>query len=330
MNDANAHSPTYRSASRRSASSEASLIGGTWTIRAVTLGIAYALFDLLNREELLSATDGRRTGGPANHPRTGQGGNLRATARLGSRFFGPSTMFFAHDSPAARQRGRFFTSHQSRASTFHGPIAASSTDALTVSYTLSRTGHRLQSPFSLPTDGRRHFQRRFEQESPGRTSARIGAHDTGNERFVFSNGPSSGGVSTGRRRKICFVPPANTAAFWRDVRFSRKANAWAIRNDFSGAQAPIAARMPFYSRFFSSDEIVRGLRPGELGPYAAGAQKWLASGATTYSAVPSRARIFWPGRMPKYRIPLVAGMRKPAGFFDIGSGWATPPLAWAL
>jgi len=63
----------------------------------------------------------------------------------------------------------------------------------------------------------------------------------------------------------------------RDPIFSQ-GNTWAIRTTFSGAGS-YRGEMPFYSRFFSGDEIVRGLRPGELGPYAL-ASKTAGSRAT--------------------------------------------------
>jgi outer membrane protein assembly factor BamA len=105
----------------------------------------------------------------------------------------------------------------------------------------------------------------------------------------------------------------------RDPIFSQ-GNAWAIRTTFRGA-GTYRGEMPFYSRLFSSDEIVRGLRPGELGPYAL-TPKMAASGATTYSAVPAGANLL-AGANAEYRIPFVAGTEG-AGFFDIGSGWLLP------
>ena len=92
-------------------------------------------------------------------------------------------------------------------------------------------------------------------------------------------------------------------------------HAWAFRMKFSGAGS-YRGEMPFYSRFFYSDEIVRGLRPGELGPYA------LTAKTTTYSAAPAGANLVG-GANAEYRIPLSGGTEA-AGFFDLGSGWLVP------
>jgi outer membrane protein assembly factor BamA len=75
--------------------------------------------------------------------------------------------------------------------------------------------------------------------------------------------------------------------------------------------------MPFYSRFFSGDEIVRGLRPGELGPYALTSKT-----AGSYSAAPAGGNLI-AGANAEYRIPLSRGTEA-AGFFDLGSGWLLP------
>ena len=79
--------------------------------------------------------------------------------------------------------------------------------------------------------------------------------------------------------------------------------------------------MPFYARLFSGDELVRGLRPGELGPYAATA-RIAANGATTYSASPSGANLVGAGSA-EYRFPL-AGGTEAAAFFDLGCGLLLP------
>ncbi len=79
--------------------------------------------------------------------------------------------------------------------------------------------------------------------------------------------------------------------------------------------------MPFYARLFPGDELVRGLRPGELGPYAVTART-AANGAPIYSASPSGANLVTAGSA-EYRFPL-AGGTEAAGFFDLGSGLLLP------
>jgi outer membrane protein assembly factor BamA len=79
--------------------------------------------------------------------------------------------------------------------------------------------------------------------------------------------------------------------------------------------------MPFYARLFSSDELVRGLRPGELGPSAVTART-AASGATTYSASSAGANLVTAANA-EYRFPL-AGGTEAAAFLDLGSGLLLP------
>jgi len=79
--------------------------------------------------------------------------------------------------------------------------------------------------------------------------------------------------------------------------------------------------MPLYARFFSGDDFVRGLRPGELGPYETLATV-SPSGATKYSAVPAGADLMAASNL-EYRFPLWRGVEG-AIFFDAGSGLLLP------
>jgi len=79
--------------------------------------------------------------------------------------------------------------------------------------------------------------------------------------------------------------------------------------------------MPFSSRFFTGDEIVRGLRPGELRPTAL-TTKSTASGAAMYSVAPAGANLAG-GTTAEYRVPLRGGTEA-AGFFDLGSSRLLP------
>ncbi len=97
-------------------------------------------------------------------------------------------------------------------------------------------------------------------------------------------------------------------------------HAWAFRTTFSAAGS-YRGEMPFSSRYFSGDEIVRGLRPGELGPEAL-TTKSTASRATMYSVAPAGANLVG-GATAEYRVPLRGGTEV-AGFFDLGSGRLLP------
>jgi outer membrane protein assembly factor BamA len=142
------------------------------------------------------------------------------------------------------------------------------------------------------------------------------AHDTGNERLALSNS-ASGGILGGGENMI--RSSAEFARIVRDPLFSQ-GNAFAFRTTFSGAGS-YRGDMPFYARLFSADEIVRGLRPGELGPDAL-IFKSPNSGAPALSAAPAGANLIG-GANAEYRLPLGGGTEA-AGFFDLGSGWLLP------
>src|SRR5437667_12725311 len=86
--------------------------------------------------------------------------------------------------------------------------------------------------------------------------------------------------------------------------FFAPAGPWAFRTTFSGAGS-YRGDMPFYARLFSGDELVRGLRPGELGPDAVTVTT-SASGGLTYSAAPAGANLVTVSGV-EYRFPLRVG-----------------------
>ncbi len=286
----------------------ASLIGGNGQFGS-TLGIAYTLFDLLNREELLSA---QLEGGPESLQ------IMLGLAKEG--IFGTrASLAFSVFNNVLRPRfasspqGPFFTSHNAG---IHIPwtYAASNTDSLAVSYTLSSatTGYKVLFPST--TTGVTSSDVRTRISS--RTLGAGWTHDTGNEHLTFSNSVSGGVLGGGENMLRSSGEYSRLAG---DPIFSH-GNVWAIRATFSGAGSH-RGEMPLYSRFFSGDEVVRGLRPGELGPYAL-TSKTAGSGATTYSAAPAGGNLI-AGANAEYRIPLSRGTEA-AGFFDLGSGWLLP------
>jgi outer membrane protein assembly factor BamA len=109
------------------------------------------------------------------------------------------------------------------------------------------------------------------------------------------------------------------ARIFRDPVFS-PSNAWAFRTTFSAAGS-YHGEMPFYSRFFSGDEYVRGLRTGELGPIAM-TEHVTPSGAIIPSPSYAGANLIAAANA-EYRIPFHNGVEA-AGFFDLGSGWLLP------
>jgi len=286
----------------------ASLIGGNGQFGS-TLGIAYTLFDLLNREELLSA---QLEGGPESLQ------IMLGLAKEG--IFGTrASLAFSVFNNVLRPRfassaqGPFFTSHNAGINILW-TYAASNADSLAVSYTLSSATTDYTVLFPSTTTGVTSSDVRTRISS--RTLGTGWAHDTGTERFALSNSVS-GGILGGGENML--RSSGEYSRLVRDPIFSH-GNAWAIRTTFSGAGS-YRGEMPFYSRFFSGDEIVRGLRPGELGPYAL-TPKTAGSDATTYSAAPAGGNLIAAANA-EYRVPLSRGAEA-AGFFDLGSGWLLP------
>ncbi len=285
----------------------ASLIGGNGQFGS-TLGIAYTLFDLLSCEELLSA---QLEGGPESLQ------IMLGLAKEG--VFGTrASLAFSVFNNVLRPRfasgaqGPFFTSHNAGIN-IPWTYAASNTDSLAVSYTLSRATSDYKILFPSTTGV---TSSNVRTRISSRTLGAGWTHDTGNEHLAFSNS-ISGGVLGGSENML--RSSGEYSRLVRDPIFSH-GNAWAIRTTFSGAGS-YRGEMPYFCRFFSGDEIVRGLRPGELNPYAL-TSKTAGSGATTYSASPAGAN-FVVAANAEYRIPLSSGTEA-AGFFDLGSGWLLP------
>jgi outer membrane protein assembly factor BamA len=133
---------------------------------------------------------------------------------------------------------------------------------------------------------------------------------------VFANSVSGGWLGGGENM---VRSSAEYSRIFRDPIFS-PTGAWVFRTTFTGTGS-YRGDMPFYARLFSGDELVRGLRPGELGPYAVTA-KTASSGATAYSASPAGANLVSAAKA-EYRFPL-AGGTEAVGFIDVGSGLLLP------
>jgi outer membrane protein assembly factor BamA len=142
------------------------------------------------------------------------------------------------------------------------------------------------------------------------------AHDSSNERVLLSNSVS-GGLLGGDENMLRSYGEA--ARIFRDPLFSRK-NSWAFRTTF-GAAGSYHGDMPFYSRFFSSDDYVRGLRNGELGPLAM-TEHLTPSGRVISSPSYAGANLITAANA-EYRVPFHNGVEA-TGFFDLGSGRLLP------
>ena len=286
----------------------ASLAGGSGQFGS-TLGIAYTVFDLLNREELLSA---QLEGGPETLQ------VLLGIAKEG--IFGTrASLAFSVFSNVIRPRfarsaqGPFFSSHSAGISApWTYPLT--NTDSLAVNYTLSRT--TIEYPLASPSDVPGATLGDVRSKTSSRSVGLGWVRDTESERVLFANSASGGWLGGGENM---VRSSAEYGRIFRDPFFA-PAGAWAFRTTFSGAGS-YRGDMPFYARLFSSDELVRGLRPGELGPYAVTART-ATNGATIYSASPAGANLATAANA-EYRIPL-AGRTEAAAFFDLGSGLLLP------
>ena len=286
----------------------ASLVGGHGQFGS-TLGIAYTVFDLLHREEFLSA---QFEGGPESL-QIALG--LAKEGIFGSRASLAFSVFNNVIRPrfARTAQGPFFTS-QSEGITVPWSYALTKTDSLGVNYTLSRTTTKIPAaPVTLPAGV---SVGDLQTKTSSRSMGTAWTRDTGNERVMLSNSISGGWLGGGVNM---LRSSAEYGRVFHDPIFARE-HAWAFRMAFSGAGS-YRGDMPYYSRFFSSDEFVRGLRDGELGPYATTARK-TSSGAPSFSVAPAGANLVG-ATTAEYRVPLGGGTEA-AGFFDLGSGWLFP------
>jgi outer membrane protein insertion porin family len=286
----------------------ACLAGGTGQFGS-TLGIVYTVFDLLNREELLSA---QLDGGPEGLQIML---SLAKEAIFGTRASLAFSVFNTVIRPrfASTAQGPFFSSH-SEGINIPWTYPLTNTDTLGINYTLSRatTEYLPVSPSNVLGVTLENVRSNVSSRSLG-----VGwARDTGIERVQLANSASGGWLGGGENM---VRSSAECGRIFRDPFFA-PTGAWAFRTTFSGAGS-YRGDMPFYARFFSGDELVRGLRPGELGPYAVTA-RIAPSGTTIYSASPAGANLA-AASSAEYRFPL-AGGTEAAAFFDLGSGLLLP------
>jgi outer membrane protein insertion porin family len=286
----------------------ASLAGGTGQFGS-TLGVVYTVFDLLNREELLSA---QLDGGPESLQL------LLGLAKEG--IFGTrASLAFSVFNNVIRPRfarsaqGPFFSSH-SEGINIPWTYPLTNTDSLGFNFTLSRT--TTEYPLASPSDVPGVTLGDVRSKTSSRSLGLGWVRDTGSERVLFANSASGGWLGGGENM---VRSSAECGRIFRDPFFT-PTGAWAFRTTFSGAGG-YRGDMPFYARLFSGDELVRGLRPGELGPYAVSART-ATNGATIYSASPSGANLVGAGSA-EYRFPFGGGTEA-AAFFDLGSGLLLP------
>jgi outer membrane protein assembly complex protein YaeT len=269
-----------------------------------SLGLAYTIFNLLGLDEFLST---QIDGGPETLQLAL---GLAKEGFLGSRGTLALSVFdtFVRPRFANAVRGPFLRS-ETEGGNFGWTYAVSDTDALginygishsTTEYTLNTIPANSTTPTNIRTDISSHslgagWMRYAGDQKIQLTDSFSGSWLGGNENLLKS------------KAEYGHIVPDDIFAHH---------NSWAFRTTVSAAGS-YRGDMPVYARFLSGDDLVRGLRPGELGPYEI-FETISSSGATTYSAVPAGANLVAASNL-EYRFPLTHGVEG-AVFFDTGSG----------
>ena len=306
-NDVN-HTAEVRIRVSEAGQQRASFSGGLGQFGS-TIGMAYTLFDLLEREELLTA---QIDGGPESLQIVL---GLVVEGFLGSRSSLAISVFDNVLRPrfARSVKGPFYKS-ESEGLTTGWSYTATKTDSLAVNYGLSRTNtdYSVVLPPSL-TDSSASDLRRETSSSAAELDW---THDGGNERLFVANSVSGGWLGGGEN---LIRSNEEYARIFPDPFFNHQ-NGWAFRTTFSAAGS-YRGDMPLYAMLFSGDAQVRGLSSGDLGPYAV-VPSFSSSGKQCYSALPAGANVIGAANA-EYRVPLGNGTQV-TGFLDLGSGSLLP------
>lgn len=274
-----------------------------------SLGLAYSLFDVLQREELLSS---QFDVGPDNLQIVL---GIVLEGFLGTRSSLAIWLFdnFLRPRFSTNIKGPFYTS-RSDSLNANWAYAFTPADRVSLQYALSHS--KTDYSFALPPSLAGIPSPDLNAQT---TSSAVGValnHDASSNRVTIANSVS-GGLLGGSESLL--RSNDDYARIFPDPLFRRQ-NAWAFRTTFSGAGS-YRGDMPISTRLFSGDAQVRGLRPSELGPYAV-IPVTSPNGNQTYTAVPAGANLVSAANF-EYRIPLQGNVQA-AGFFDLGSGWLLP------
>ncbi len=274
-----------------------------------TLGLAYTVFNLLGLDEFLST---QIDCGPESLQLAI---GLAKEGFLGSRGTLALSVFdtFLRPRLTPGVQGPFQRS-QTEGVNLDWNYAVSDADAVGVNFGISRsmTEYVVNRPSSTAGVQVSDLQSKTSSHSLG-----IGwTHDVGEQRIQLADSVSGGWLGGNEN---LLKSKVEYGQILPDKIFDHH-NAWAFRTTVSAAGS-YKGDMPLYARFFSADDLVRGLRPGELGPYQT-LSTVSSSGATTYSAVPSGANLIAASNF-EYRFPLRSGVEG-ATFFDAGSGFLLP------
>ncbi len=274
-----------------------------------TLGLAYTVFDLFQRDELFAS---QIDAGPETLQL------MLGLAKQG--FFGSrGSLALSVFNNVLRPRftsgvkGPFFTS-ETEGLNLGWTYAVTNTDSLGINYGVSRSNidYSLPLPANLTGVTASDIRARTSNHSLGLSWAR----DSGSQQFTFAS--SFSGAWLGGNENL-LRSSEEYARLVPHPLFSHQ-NAFAFRTSLDAAGS-YRGDMSFYSRLFPSDNQVRGLRAGELGPYAIVPSN-SSTGITQFSAAPAGANLFTAANL-EYRVPLSGGTQASA-FFDLGSGWLLP------
>jgi outer membrane protein insertion porin family len=274
-----------------------------------TGGIAYTVFNLLGLDEFVST---QIDGGPETLQLAF---GVAKEGFLGSRGALALSVFDTFLRPRfATGVHEPFQRTQTESANVGWSYAASDVDAFGINFGLSRslTEYSVNHPSS--TAGPQITDLRNETSSH---SLRIAwTHYAGEQKIQVADSVSGGWLGGDENLVKSKVEYGH---IFPDGIFDHH-NAWAFRTTVCAAGS-YRGDMPLYARFFSGDDFVRGLRPGELGPYETLATV-SPSGATKYSAAPAGADLMAASNL-EYRFPFWFGVEG-AIFFDAGSGLLLP------
>jgi outer membrane protein insertion porin family len=274
-----------------------------------TLGIAYTVFNLLGLDEFLSV---QFDGGP-EMLQLALG--FAKEGFLGSRGTLALSVFdnFVRPYLTPGVQGPFQRS-RTEGVNLGWNYAATDVDAIGINFGISKsvTDYSFTQTSTAGTPQVLDLQSKTSSNAVG-----LGwTHDSGSQKIQFSDSVSGGwlgGSENLLRSKLEY------GQIFPDEVFNHH-NAWAFRTTVSAAGS-YSGDMPVYRYFFAGDDLVRGLSPGQLGPYQT-VTTVSSSGATTYSAVPSGANMIAASNL-EYRFPL-SHQLEGATFFDAGSGFLLP------
>jgi len=274
-----------------------------------TIGIAYTVYNLLGIDKFLST---QIDGGPQTLQLAA---GLAMEGFLGSRGTLAFSVFdtflrprFAGGVQAPFQRTR------TTGASLGWSYALSDVDSLGISYGISRS----VTEYGVnPQAGTSTTQPVDLRSATSNHSLGIGwTHYSGEQRMQLADSVSGGPLGGSEN---LLKSQAEYGRILRDEIIDSH-NAWAFRTTVRAAGS-YRGNMPLYARFFSSDDLLRGLRPGELGPYET-VSAVSPTSPTTYSATPTGANLVAASSV-EYRVPLSQGVEG-VTFFDAGSGWLLP------